>query len=1606
MKTAKSIWLHSLQLMVLAFITTTASAQLHADFSATPVSGCPPMVVVFNDNTAGNPTSWKWDLGNGTISHLQSPIATYFNPGTYSVKLVATNANGADSVIKTDYIVVNAVPTAAFGASDTTGCFPLKVEFSDSSLPGSGSIQSWQWDFGDGTLSKQQNPSHTYTSAGVFTVILRITNSNGCTSSITKRAYINIPNGIKADFSYSATNGCHTPAAVNFTNKTAGLGNLHYTWDFGDGNTSTDVNPVNNYKSGIYSVKLIASNETGCSDTVIKANAIDVGFVHADFSSVDSICVGSSLQFINASTPSTFTGASWDFGDSTFSTEINPRKTFLTPGVHQVKMIANFGSCADSISKPITVVAKPNVGFTASSTITCSAPFNVSFRDTSSTGNGETYRWSFGDNTTSTLQNPDHVYQTSGRFTVSLTVTNAFGCARTMVKDSLIKIAPLQITSISKLGVKGCLPVTVSPVANIRDNLPISSYFWDFGDGFTSTDALPSHTYTTPGVFDVKLIVATASGCTDTLIVSQAVKAGNKPHAAFSADPRDVCASVPVIFTDNSTGAQATDWFWTFGDGGTSTLQTPNYTYNDTGYFKVSLVAFNYGCSDTLNIDRYIHVKPPIAKFETSFICSDPLKRSFINKSIGATSYNWDFGDGTGSTVAEPSHTYASAGVYNVILKASNDQCEHYSAKKMVVINEQGSLAISDSANCVNTRIVFNVKNIVDSNIVRYNWYLNGISGDAIVTTNNPIAWSFSTPGVRPAAVVLTDKLNCKDTLYTSVPIKSYGPIAGFGSLNSNTCYGNTINFIDSTKADDLHPIKEYLWNFGDGAAQSFAQGPFSHNYSITGTYTVRLSVTDTYGCKDSITKAAFVSITKPIAKFTPSDTVLCPALPITFINQSSGVTPTYLWDFGDGTTSNQFSPSHTYPQAGTYFVRMVMIDKNGCKDSASTTIKVYTAKADFSLSDSFSTCPPLVVNIANQSTNYVSLNWDFGDGGNSQLQSPSHIYTYPGHYTVTLSVLNNGGCADTLMKKVVIQGPMGNFDYKPKEICNPGKVDFTASAKNTVNYIWDFSDGNTVYTTTPSASHLYTTAGVYVPKIILEDGSGCKVAIKGNDTITVHGIHALMTSNTTLLCDSGFVAFKDSSLSDDIIAHSMWDFGDGTTSALPTPAHTYTDTGYYSVKLISTTKFGCTDSIVTGNYVKVVSSPQIKMIGDTTGCEPVKLQFGADVVQKDSSAIKWDWAFGNGNFSSEQIPDSQSYAHSGTYLVTVKATNSSGCEDVITNSVVIHPKPNVNAGADATICRFTTLALQPSGADTYTWRAQPTLSCSTCASPVASPDSTTTYAVTGTTLFGCSNDDSVTITVRQPFRITVNNNDTLCKGQSAKLVAMGADEYKWYPSLYLDNANISSPTSRPDSSITYRVIGQDTNGCFKDTGEVSIDVFPIPTVNITNGSKVNVQAGGTIKLTTKSSPDVVNWQWTPEHWISCGSCSETISAPKGDITYEVTATNAGKCTAKDQVTINVICDNQNVYIPNTFSPNGDGANDIFYPRGSGLYKILTFKVFNRWGQLVFQKNGIGANNPADGWDGTLNGAPLQSDVYVYLVEVECSTGVIFPFKGNVSLIR
>ncbi|MEO6537964.1 MAG: PKD domain-containing protein [Ferruginibacter sp.] len=1581
------------------FNCVVAKAQPTAQFTATPISGCAPLVVNFQDQSTGSPTQWKWDLGNSTISFLQNPSATYFNPGLYTVKLKVQNAAGKDSITKTKFIIVYALPSVSFSANSITGCYPLPVQFFNTSTAGSGTITKYLWDFGDGNTAVSANPSHVYTTAGNYNISLMITNSNGCIKTLTRTNYISITNGVQAIFTNNAPASCSPPETIQFQNQSIGSGILSYQWNFGDGGVSVLANPSHTYTAaGSYTVQLMVVNSTGCRDTTTHTSAINIGAVHADFNMPDTVCAGTTYPIVNKSLPAPLSNA-WSFGDGTTSLEASPFKAYASAGIFQVKLVSDFGGCKDSIIKNVVVLPKPSSGFTGSPISSCSAPLTVNFSN-SSLG-GTEYQWSFGDGTGSTAFSPAHTYSTSGNYTITLVTKNVNGCTDTLVKPGYINIQ-LPQASINNLPQEGCAPFSWQFAATFNTSDPIISYLWDFGDGRTSTAVNPSHIFSA-GIFDIKLIVTTQSGCKDTVVVKAGIKSSMKPAANFSATPRDVCANFPVKFTDLSTGT-ITEWLWAFGDGAQSAEQNPSHVYEDTGFFNIRLIVGNNSCYDTLEIPDYIHVKPPIAKFNVIVDCAQPFLRIFTDMSIGADEWNWDFGDGATSTAQNPSHTYAAAGTYVIKLLVRNftSGCEYTKTGQLTIADEEAKFSATFLELCKNTATTFNAVEKNPGGILNFEWTF----GDGATGTGSSASHIYTLAGAYTVSLVITDAAGCRDTLTKTNYIRVNGPTAQFIPSVPGSCLLTNIVFNDQSVNDGMHAITKWSWNYGDGSFETLTSSPFQHSYANAGLYTVTLVVKDTYGCSDSLTKNSLLVISTPVAVFSSLDTLTCPSKPVIFSNNSTGPGLTYNWDFGDGTVSTAAAPTHTYATTGNFTVHLAIKDIYGCTAEITRPqyIKIVSPLANFTISDSVSTCPPLIVQFTNMSQNQVAYNWDFGDGTFSSSPDPSHFYNRAGTFFPKLTITGPGGCTSVKTRKIVIRGPKGNFTYSNITGCKPLTVSFVATSQDRTSFIWDFNDGTIVPTSDSVISHTYTVPGIYVPKMILKDAAGCTVPITGPDTIVVSGVNASFTADTLLRCSSGFVAFTNESVSNDVITGYLWDFGDGTTSTDSNPTHFYATEGLFTTKLQAFTLMGCRDSSISALPVKVVRTPSISITKSPDGCVPLKMDFAGNLLNADTSKITWQWDLSDGRKPSGQTLNQLLFPTAGSFNATLYATNSSGCKDTALATINAYALPVVNAGIDKTICQGTGQTLNASGAATYSWSPALGLSCINCPNPVATPNLLSQYVVTGTSAQGCVNKDSVNVGVKLPFRMQRSPGDTLCAGQSAILTASGAFTYTWSPSAGLNNTNSSRVVAKPEVTTNYMLVGADEFGCFKDTAYFPVKVYPVPTV--TAGPDQTINVGQSITLTPKVSPDVQSVIWTPTGSIFRSSYPSIAIKPTQTTQYKVEVANAGGCVASSQVTVYVLCNGANVFIPNTFSPNGDGANEVFYPRGTGLFSIKSARVFNRWGELVYEKNNFQPNDAGAGWDGTYHGQKLLPDVFVYMFEIICDNNTTLVYKGNIALIR
>ena len=394
--------------------------------SASVIQGTPPLEVTFDTSqTTGDIASYSWNFGDGNTSTEANPTHTYANAGQYTA---IVEIMGQDGVPSTAQVVITVAEglQAAFVPGVTSGVAPLQVTFDSSGS--TGNIVSYSWDFGDGNTSTEANPTHTYQVANTYNVTLTVTDATNATS-VTQPQAITVSAGLQAAFVPGVTSGA-APLQVTFDSSSSTGNIVGYSWDFGDGNTSTEVNPTHTYQSAnTYNVTLTVTDATNAT-SVSQPQAITVsaGLQAAFVPGVTSGAAPLQVTFDSSSSTGNIVGYSWDFGDGNTSTEVNPTHTYQSANTYNVTLTVTDATNATSVSQPqaITVSAGLQAAFVPS-VIEGTAPLEVNFDSSGSTGDISTFLWEFGDGNTSTDPNPIYIYQQGGIYTVDLTLSDIGG---------------------------------------------------------------------------------------------------------------------------------------------------------------------------------------------------------------------------------------------------------------------------------------------------------------------------------------------------------------------------------------------------------------------------------------------------------------------------------------------------------------------------------------------------------------------------------------------------------------------------------------------------------------------------------------------------------------------------------------------------------------------------------------------------------------------------------------------------------------------------------------------------------------------------------------------------------------------------------------------------------------------------------------------------------------------------------------------------------------------------------------------------------------------------------------------------------------------------
>lgn len=559
--------------------------------------------------------------------------------------------------------------------------------------------------------------------------------------------------------------------------------------------------------------------------------------------------------------------------------------------------------------------------------------------------------------------------------------------------------------------------------------------------------------------------------------------------------------------------------------------------------------------------------------------------------------------------------------------------------------------------------------------------------------------------------------------------------------------------------------------------------------------------------------------------------------------------------------------------------------------------------------------------------------------------QPVSALPTTSTSYTVTGT--DNNGCSNTAIALVQVN-PLPVIQVSPNNIiCRGDRIALTAGGA--MSYSWSNSSTSSIINVSPNTNTTYSVTGV--------DINGCSgsavttVSVSPVPTASVQGLSRICIGNATTLTASGGINY-------------LWNNSSvlNTLTINPTSATVYT---------VIVSIGSCSD---TASYpVDVDSLPHIVLSADTAIC------LGSSVALTASgSAVNYLWS---PVISNSTIINVSPLATS-SYSVT--ATDANGCKNYGVITVTVNSLPVVSISSNTTICEGNSVTLTASGGTNYLWS---NLSSSSIIN--VSPSISTTYSVNVKDNNGCSANSSVLVNVIQHPVSSVSNDTSVCEGQSVTLYASGGTSYYW------NTGALASTITVVPAPGSNKYIVNISNGACATEDSILINVFALPIVDA--GNNVTINKGTSIQLNASGG---IGYSWSPAVDLSCINCPNPIANPTETTTYYVTVVNENGCTKTDQVTVTIewIC--SDLFIPNAFSPNDDGQNDLFRIYGSCVKEVF-MEIYNQWGERIFEDSGASPY-----WDGTYRGEKLNSDVFAYSTKIILVTGEEIFRIGNVSLVR
>ena len=1439
-------------IFLVLFSVLDVHGQLNANFTSNDQNQCPGNLFTLN---AANPTytNYAWTITGpaGFNSSLNGSSIVVFlnNSGFYNVSLTVTDAGVSATNSQNGYLEVYSPPTINYNLSTTSGCSPLSVIYNGSSAPGSGTIQSFAINSANGTISNSEDFSIVYNSAGVYNPTATVTNSFGCftTMNLPAITVLQAPSLTSPMNSNSVCSG--TVFNYGFSSSIPGT---TYSWtrahvigispNSGSGNGNINEILINNTLNSIVVPYVVTSTApSGCTTVqTINVTVRARPTVSVNTSNVN-LCQGQTANLI--ATGNVPNGQfSWSTGEETSLITVS------TSGVYLVTF--NNGICTSvPVSINVNTIVAPAVNLTNNensgianndasicigSTIQLSASPVVS---------GGSFLWMPGNLTTQSIS-------VSPSSTTVYTLVYTLGC--TSIPDSItVVVNNLPINTFTASTSNACSAPVTTAFTSTTLNANGALTTWNFPGASSPSTGIGAGpiavTYNSSGNYSISMTSTSLDGCISTSVFPSAITVGNgaPPSSSFV----NLTSVTQCVNADNYcfqyTGSGADTILLDLGNGFLDFFDPSVsycYSYPALGNYTVSMTPFTtvgnaLGCSGSTSQVNVI-VTGPQANFNASAVdCSNQLTRSFSSTSAGVTPltvYTWNFGDGSPTTNTQSvSHTFLNYGTYNVNLTVSDLSTGCLPTQHNFVVNanpnnlanfQSNSVGVLSSDICIGGALQFvnttpapqynsgSAPASISSNNTLWDWNTNtGISfvNTALYLKGTPKPRTFNPPSYSPGnygvGMINIDNNGCNDTVIHTIHVHG---VTGTFVTPDTICNGLVFSATDNSLAPN-GSIVSRIWNWGDGTPNTVGNlaNP-NHIYSVSGNYTITLTVTDDFGCTKTSTKN--VAVRRPFAAFSVDQDFICNNQTVLVSTNSFGVgSLNYSWNASNAlpTVANGTNPgTFTFVQQGNQTISLTVSDNLGCVDDTIIPITVLDVTASAIASANSFACfnPPNVVSFTNTSSNNPDVNsaqWDFGNGQTSTNWDPSTVYSLPGTYNVSLIVssmpTSSGAvCTDTQQVVIVnIGGPNGTLDVTNSSLtgcsCYLASIDVNTSGATEAKLL--FGNGafvNLIPNTTQTVAYSYCNTGTtqlqFVPSLYLSNGA-CFGYIPSLDTIriqptpTVNAItNQVFCANTTTnavnfsspVVNTNF-NWTNSNISIGLAAS-------GTGSIGPFLGSNNTSNQQNATISVTPIANGCPGNPVNFTY-SINALATIDAGIDQTICGTSTVTLAGTQGGSTTSAT---WSGGTGTFSPNATTLNAVYTPSvaevnaGSVTLTLTSNDPTGPCGAVSDQVliIINQPATVNAGIDQTICGTSTVSLtgtQGGTATNITWSGVAgTFSPSaTNLNAIYTPSAADITAGSVTLTITSNNPvgpcpaatDQVLITIAQPATINAGIDQTIC---------------------------------------------------------------------------------------------------------------------------------------------------------------------------------------------------------------------------------------------------